>query len=73
MKVIYKTDHYFDYPEDLAQALDRADVYYYENVVTNTLHMVSQNLDAPLTDREKQRIRTYLNLRSFFMNVAFDI
>ena len=39
---------YFDYPEDLAQALDRADVYYYRDIATNTLHMVSQNFDAPL-------------------------
>ena len=61
-----------DYPDDIANALRRANAYYYRFVESTTLHIVSRNFEAPLTDEEKERIKTYLEFRGFPITVMFD-
>jgi len=60
------------YPEDIAQAIRRADVHVYRDIMTMTLHLVSRNFDEPLTEEEKTSISTYFMIRNFPMLVVFD-
>lgn len=57
---------------DLAQAIKRADVFCYTNAKGGTFHLVSRNLNAPLTDDEKISIKEHLNALRYPIDVIFD-
>ena len=56
----------------LMEAVIRADVHQYFDWKTNELHLVSCNLDAPLTDKEKEAIRFSFSIRMIPYGVVFD-
>lgn len=60
------------YPEDIALAIKRADVYKYCDHMTMTIHLVSRNFDEPLTEEEKTSILTHFMIHNFPMHVVFD-
>lgn len=60
------------YPENIASAIKRADVYGYCDRMTMTIHLVSRNFDESLTDEEKSSILTHVMIHNYPMFVAFD-
>ena len=56
----------------LVDAVKRADVYYYHDWNTNSMHLVSRNLEDPLTDEEKKLIKDHFSMRLFPLEVVFD-
>lgn len=60
-----------DYPEDLAEALERANVYYHVYAEENTVCLNSRNQDAPLTEDEKQCIADYLKSSGCMYQIIF--
>lgn len=57
---------------ELIEAIVRADVYQHFDWMTNELHLVSRNLEAPLTEAEKERIRVHLGIHMIPYKVVFD-
>lgn len=60
-----------DTPPKIRHALQRADAIWHDDVRSNTKKIYSQNKEAPLTDEEKEFIKTYMALRHPFMAVEF--
>lgn len=56
----------------IIDSLRRADVFQYYDWQTDTVHLVSMNFDAPLTDDEKFKIVNHLTMRLFPLKVIFD-
>lgn len=61
-----------EFPNDIAKALKRADAWYLRNKMSLTFHIKSRNLYEPLTDEEKERIKSFLALNMFPYEVVFD-
>lgn len=61
-----------EFPDDIAKALKRADACWRYDIVTDARHIKSRNTKEPLTDKEKQRIKNYLRIHMFPMEVVFD-
>lgn len=61
-----------DYPEDIANSLERADVYYRRDEISQTFYIKSRNVEDPLTELEKGRISAYLGIRGFPMRIVFE-
>ena len=59
-------------PSDIREFLERAECWWSDDVFTYTRHIRSRNLEAPLTDEEKDQIKRYLEICIFPMNVVFD-
>lgn len=62
---------YDDFPGDIANALKRADAWWYMNDVDRTLTIKSRNKEAPLTEKETVKLQTFLALRGFNYKVVF--
>lgn len=58
--------------DEIVAAITRADVYQYFKWKTEELHFVSRNLEAPLTDKEKEAIRVHLEIHMVPYKVVFD-
>lgn len=61
-----------EFPDDIAKALKRADAWYHRHDMSHRLHIKSRNLYEPLTDEEKERIKSFLALSMFPYEVIFD-
>ena len=56
----------------LIETLLRADVYQYFNWQTFEFHLVSRNAEAPLTNEEKELIRSHLGFHMYPYQIVFD-
>lgn len=59
-------------PQDIIDALKRADVFQYHDWRSEAIHLVSRNFEEPLTAEEKERIQIHLALRGFPLEIVFD-
>ena len=53
-------------------SLRRADVFQYHDWRSDKMHLVSMNINEPLTAEEKERILFHPALRGFPLEVVFD-
>lgn len=58
--------------DDLKEILERADVCQHYSYKDRRLHLVSRNLEEPLTDEEKERICKHLALCGYPYEIVFD-
>lgn len=69
----YPFTTYDDYPNHLAEALERAQAWWKYDETTNTLHITSRNTEEPLTNSEKIKICELLVMRHHaYKRVHFD-
>lgn len=71
-KLRYIMDEKKTVEQKLIEAVERAEVYRYFNWKSQKLHMVSRNLDAPLTDEEKEAIRAHFDFWMVPFEIVFD-
>lgn len=59
-------------PQPLIKAIERADVYRYYDHCANAIHLVSKNIEAPLSDKEKRRILEHCIYGGLPYGIVFD-